>query len=411
MSVREGYKQTEIGVIPEEWEVVNLGSQIDIVSGQSPSKFDLTGNTFPFFKVNQLNYCDKYLLDSEYKYDTNTLILKKGCVVFPKRGASIFTNKIRILGTDGSIDTNLMALLPKDSLSNEYLYYWLMLFELSSIADTSSVPQINNKHINPISLPLPPLPEQQKIAAILISVDNKIEVIDEQIAKTETLKKGLMQKLLSEGVGHSEFKESEIGRIPKEWEVVRLPDITEKITSGGTPSRKKPEYFENGTIGWLKTGELRDCYIYRAEEKITEDALKNSSAKLFPIDTVLIAMYGATIGQTAYLKQECATNQACCALIFDQSVANPLFYWKYFYFIKENLVSKGIGAGQPNISQGIIKDLPVIYPPVAEQKRIATILSTVDDKLDTLREKKFRYEKLKKGLMQKLLTGEVRVKV
>ena len=204
----DGFKESEIGRIPKEWEVVRLENQVDIVSGQSPSKFDLTGNTFPFFKVNQLNYCDKYLIDSEYKYDADNLMLSKGCVVFPKRGASIFTNKVRVLGADGFIDTNLMALLPKPTLDNEYLYYWLIMFELSNIADTSSVPQINNKHINPIRFPLPPIEEQKQIATILSATDNKLDTLREKKSRYEKLKKGLMQKLLTGEVRVKPYNEA-----------------------------------------------------------------------------------------------------------------------------------------------------------------------------------------------------------
>ncbi|WP_321778487.1 restriction endonuclease subunit S [Sulfurimonas sp.] len=200
------------------------------------------------------------------------------------------------------------------------------------------------------------------------------------------------------------YKDSEIGVIPVEWEVVYLDDITIKITSGGTPSRSKNEYFTNGTINWLKTGELRDCYIYGTKEKITEDAINNSSAKLFPIDTLLIAMYGATIGRTAYLKTECATNQACCAIMFDNKLASPFFYWKYFYFIKDTLIGLGRGAGQPNISQGIIKELKIPLPPLKEQEKIADILSTADDKIDAIATQIEKAQTLKKGLLQKLLS-------
>ena len=200
------------------------------------------------------------------------------------------------------------------------------------------------------------------------------------------------------------YKETEIGVIPEGWEVVHLDDITIKITSGGTPSRSKDEYFKNGTINWLKTGELRDCYIYGAKEKITEEAINNSSAKLFPIDTLLIAMYGATIGQTAYLKTECATNQACCAIIFDKELASPFFYWKYFYFIKDTLIALGRGAGQPNISQGIIKELKIPLPPLKEQEKIAGILSTADKKIDAIALQIQKAQTLKKGLLQKLLS-------
>ncbi len=200
------------------------------------------------------------------------------------------------------------------------------------------------------------------------------------------------------------YKDTEIGVIPVEWDVVHLEEITTKITSGGTPSRSKDEYFINGTINWLKTGELRDCYIYEAKEKITEEAINNSSAKLFPIDTLLIAMYGATIGQTAYLKTVCATNQACCAIMFDTKLASSFFYWKYFYFIKDTLIGLGRGAGQPNISQGIIKNLKIPLPPLKEQEKIADILSTADAKIDAIEGQIQKAETLKKGLLQKLLS-------
>ena len=389
-----GYKQTEIGVIPLDWEVVRLEKLIKIISGQSPSKFNLDGSKYKFFKVNQLNYCEKYLTDSEYLFDEEIEnLLDEGTIIFPKRGASIFTNKVRILTHKSFIDTNLMGLISNKKLNNIFLYYWLLKFKLSSIADTSSIPQINNKHINPLKIPLPPLIQQEKIAQILSTTDNKIEAITKQIEKAQILKKGLMQRLLSD----------------ESWEYCKLEDISIKITSGGTPSRSKEEYFQNGTINWLKTGELKDCYIYNSKEKITEEAIKNSSAKLFPIDTLLIAMYGATIGQTAYLKTECATNQACCAIIFDKKIANPFFYWKYFYFIKDSLIGLGRGAGQPNISQGIIKELKIPFPPLKEQQKIANILSKADQKIEVLKVKKEQYKTLKIGLMQKLLTGEVRV--
>jgi len=200
------------------------------------------------------------------------------------------------------------------------------------------------------------------------------------------------------------YKKTEIGVIPEDWEVVKLPLLTDKITSGGTPSRKNKEYFLNGLINWIKTGELRDTYIYESEEKITQKAVENSSAKVFPIDTLLIAMYGATIGKTAYLKVEAATNQACCAIIFDKEKADSHFYWQYFMFIKEDLISMGSGAGQPNISQKIIRDLNIPFPPLREQKKIAEILSTVDEKIAFVDKSIEETQTLKKGLMQKLLT-------
>lgn len=192
------FKDSEIGRVPESWEVDTLEKHVKIVSGQSPSKFDLKGSIYKFFKVNQLNFCKKYLSESEYVYDeSNYQNLQVGTIIFPKRGAAIFTNKVRILDTEGYIDTNLMGLITKDSINNEFLYYWLVAFELSNIADTSSVPQINNKHINPLKIAIPVLAEQQKISEILLSVDQKLEVLKDKKESFEELKKGLMQKLLT----------------------------------------------------------------------------------------------------------------------------------------------------------------------------------------------------------------------
>ena len=311
------------------------------------------------------------------------------------------------------INSGMVLLRTTENVDNLYLYKVMtsgfIQDKIKNISFGSAQQQLTVKEIKKFKVPLPPLEEQKKIADILSTVDQKIAFVEDKISQTQELKKGLMQKLLTQGIGHTEFKDSEIGRIPDSWGVVKLPELADKITSGGTPSRKKPEYYENGMINWLKTGELKDCYIYESQEKITEEAVKNSSAKLFPTDTVLIAMYGATIGQTAYLKVESTTNQACCAIIFNKNIADSLFYWKYFYFIKDLLIGKGIGAGQPNISQGIIKDLSMPLPPIEEQKQIAEILSTVDQKLEVLKDKKGFFQELKKGLMQKLLTGEVRV--
>lgn len=192
------FKDSELGKIPESWEISKLENLVNIISGQSPSKFNLTGSEYKFFKVNQLNFCEKYLTNSEYAFDEEIdNLLDVGTIIFPKRGASIFTNKVRILTHKSFIDTNLMGLITKDTLNNMFLYYWLIEFELSNIADTSSIPQINNKHINPLKIPFPPLEEQKQIADILSTADEKSEVLRAKKEKYETLKKGLLQKLLS----------------------------------------------------------------------------------------------------------------------------------------------------------------------------------------------------------------------
>ena len=152
------------------------------------------------------------------------------------------------------------------------------------------------------------------------------------------------------------------------FEMVRLGDLC-KTSSGGTPLKSKSEYYENGTIPWLKSGEVAQGFVHKSEEFITEAGLKYSSAKLFPIDTVLVAMYGATAGQVGVLKFEATTNQAVCGILPNGNIL-PGFLYLVLKAKKEYLISLSSGGAQPNISQGIIKDLQIPLPPLSIQQQI-----------------------------------------
>ena len=127
-----------------------------------------------------------------------------------------------------------------------------------------------------------------------------------------------------------------------------------KTTSGGTPSRKNQSYYQNGTIPWVKSGELENNIITTSEEFITEEGLLNSSAKVFPAGTLLIALYGATIGKLAFLGIEASTNQAVCGIFQNEKVSLKYLYY-YLLFQRPSLIKQGVGGAQPNISQAILK--------------------------------------------------------
>ena len=160
--------------------------------------------------------------------------------------------------------------------------------------------------------------------------------------------------------------------------VLRIGDFC-KTGSGGTPNRsKQSEYYDGGTIPWVKSGELAQSVIDSAEEFITKSGLGDSSAKLLPPGAILIAMYGATVGQVARLAISAATNQAICHIYPDQEVCSPDYLYRFLEGAKNRLLAKRVGGGQPNISQKIVRDLRVALPPLAEQKRIAEILDAAD---------------------------------
>lgn len=188
----------------------------------------------------------------------------------------------------------------------------------------------------------------------------------------------------------------------KDWKIKSIEEIA-KTTSGGTPSRTNKSYY-TGNILWVKSGELDDNYISDTEEKITEDAVKNSSAKLFPVGTVLMAMYGATVGKTAILKVSATTNQAVCGIIPKPEECNNEFLRFQLMFKREDFLKQRYGGAQPNISQTIIKTFDILLPPLPEQLKIAYVLSTVQKAIEQ-QDKLIRHTtELKKALMQKLFT-------
>lgn len=165
-------------------------------------------------------------------------------------------------------------------------------------------------------------------------------------------------------------------------EIPKLKDYCIKISSGGTPCRDTNEYFENGTIPWVKSKELKSNIILETEEKITLQGLKNSSTKLYPIDTVLLAMYGVNIGQVGYLGIEATINQAICGIITNKKILDPKYLYYYLTSIPSYFDSVSFGAAQQNINQDLIKNLKIEVPDILSQQRIASILSAYDELIE-----------------------------
>lgn len=196
--------------------------------------------------------------------------------------------------------------------------------------------------------------------------------------------------------------------VPENWVWVRLENVA-SWGSGGTPSRKHEEYY-NGDILWIKTGELNNGWIYDTEEKITDEGLKKSSAKLFPPYSVLIAMYGATIGKVAILGVPATTNQACACAVCNQSL---LYMYLFYYCISQKnvFIEKGKGGAQPNISQIILKQHPIPLPPLSEQQRIVErieeLFAKLDEAKERLQEVANSFAVRKAAILHKAFTGEL----
>ena len=192
------------------------------------------------------------------------------------------------------------------------------------------------------------------------------------------------------------------------WRIAKISDFA-KTTSGGTPSRANPEFY-TGNIPWIKSGDLNDGNVSEATEFITEEALKNSSAKLFPAGTLMIALYGATIGKLGILTIDAATNQAVCGIFVPEGVERKYL----FYFLlqhRRELIKLGAGGAQPNISQGIVRDVEVPIAPLPDQHRIVARIEELFSRLDAgvaaLRHAKAQLQRYRQSVLAAAVTGQL----
>ncbi|WP_163445048.1 restriction endonuclease subunit S [Flavobacterium columnare] len=244
--------------------------------------------------------------------------------------------------------------------------------------------------IGKYKIPLPSLEQQNKIVDYLdreiAKIDALIEKKTKLIALLEEKKKAVINQVVTKGLDTTvAMKDSGIewlGEIPEHWEVNKISRVFDSIGSGTTPTSSNLEYYQDGNHSWLITSDLNDSYIFETSKKITDAAVYDFSAlKLFPSNSLVIAMYGATIGKTGLTKIECYTNQACCVISNSTKVH---IRYAHFYFIamKQNLVNLSNGGGQPNISQGIIRDFKIVYPNLIEQEKIINFLENKIEETD-----------------------------
>jgi len=260
-------------------------------------------------------------------------------------------------------------------------------------------------------IPLPPITEQRKIAAVLGLVQWAQVQQEGLIALTTELRKAFLHQIFTQGLRGEPQKQTEIGPVPQSWEVVTLSDVV-KLQSGGTPTRAKPEYWTAGDIPWVKTGEIDYRVIRTTEERITREGLANSAAKVFPKGTLLMAMYGqgVTRGRVGLLGIDAATNQACAAITpRDEQRVSTQFIYHYLEFHYEDLRQMGHGANQRNLNAALIKGFRLSFPKPDEQAQIVEALDILNAKLTLHQSKHAALTSLFRTLLHQLMTAQLRV--
>lgn len=334
-----------------EWKEYKLGEIIKIVGGGTPktSECRYWNGNIPWLSVVDFNNDRKYVYETEKHIsieglnNSSTKILSKGDIIISARGT---VGAMAMLGKDMAFNQSCYGIRPTKLVDRDYLYYLLFssIQELKHNSHGGVFDTITRDTFDTIEILLPPLSEQKRIASILGSLDDKIDLLHRENETLEAMAETLFRKWFIEDA-KDELSETILG------------DVVE-TTSGGTPSRKNEKYYQNGTIDWVKSKELNGTFLLETEEKITEDAVANSSAKFIPANSVLIAMYGATVGENAIIAKEMTCNQAICALIPNENYPYTyLFLWAKL--MKEEFINLACGAAQQNISQVLIKQQQV----------------------------------------------------
>ncbi len=400
---------------PPGWEKRSLKEIGKIITGTTPStkKQEYYGGDYKLISPANLDN-GKYISTwhkrlSKAGFEKAKPLPKNAILV----GCIGNVGKIGMTADDMSAtNQQINSIVCKTNYDPHYIYYCLVFNRprLEKVAVKTTVPILNKSSFEKFVILVPPFPEQRKIAALLSLVQKAIEQQEQLIALTTELKKALMHKLFTEGTRGEPQKMTEIGPVPESWEVTTIGKIC-RLQSGGTPSRKVAKYW-NGTIPWVKTGEVDNCFITKTEEYITQAGIENSSAKIFPKGTLLIAMYGQGItrGKVAILDIEAATNQACAAITPlnpDQLTTKFLFYFLQFQY--RQLRDWGHGANQKNLSMMLIKMFPIAYPKIDEQNEIVNVLLKLDRKITLCKRKHIIYKSLFRSLLHQLMTAQIRV--
>ena len=394
-NIPSGYKPSPLGIIPEDWEVKRLGDYVTIISGESPTLYELKeAGIYPYVKVEDLNNCSKYQIQSREYSDDNRNVIHKGSIIFPKRGAAILNNKVRIAYLDILMDSNMMAITPKASFINsEFLYYTIINEKLYRIADTSTIPQINNKHIIPYQFCLPSIDEQNRIVTTLNTWDTAISKQTALIEKLTLRKRGLMQQLLT---GKKRLKGFE-----GEWKRIKAGEIFKSISVKGNHSE----------ILLSATQEYGVIPRDQLEGRVTMPTGDTKSFKLVEVGDFVISLRSFQ-GGLEYSEHRGIVSPAYTVLkpVVEIDKSFYRYYFKSAEFIGHLAIAViGIRDGK-QISYDDFCFVKIPYPNIEEQKAISSILLQADREIEIAKEKLLHLQNQKRGLMQVLLTGKRRVK-
>jgi type I restriction enzyme S subunit len=388
------FKQTEIGLIPEDWNVYKISDIASVTTGSRNTQDRCPGGKYPFYvrsqEIERIN---------SYSFDTEGVITA---------GDGVGTGKVYHY-VNGKFELHQRAYLiyAFNGISPKYFYkYFSQNFyeRVSSMTAKSSVDSVRKEMITDMQIAVPQsLAEQQRIASALTSIDNLLSSLDKLIAKKRDIKQGAMQQLLTGKTRLKGFTEP--------WVKYKIDDLFD-IGNGYTPSKANPAFWNNGTIPWFRMEDIRtNGRILRDSiQHVTPAAVKSSG--LFPAFSIILSTT-ATIGEHALLIADSLANQQFSFLIRKLNRCSDIDIWYFFYhcfilgdWCRANINDGGLMAVNINDLKNYTLEVPST---LKEQQAIASVLSSMDSDIAALEAKRKKYEAVKQGMMQQLLTGKIRL--
>lgn len=413
--------------IRSDWADISLGDEdkrplLVMRNGLTKTQSDHDGT----FKVSRIETISNGVIDeSRVKYlsevsheEKDKYLIRKNDILFSHINSDAHLGKTAIAKKDYDDLLQGMNLLlfrvNEEILDPEFLFFTMNYYKnigvfISICSRAVNQSSINQGKLKALKVPLPPLPEQYNIAHILSKIQSAIETQEKIIQTTTELKKALMQKLFTEGLKGEPQKETEIGLVPKSWEVVKVDDLG-GIVTGTTPPTKKKEYYENGGFQFISPVDLGETkYVNRTEKEISSEGLKVS--RVLPKDTVLVVCIGSTTGKVGLTSQEkSTTNQQINAIICNGNF-NPHFIYYILDFKKNYIRSLSTPSPVPILTKGQFQKAVIpITKNKQEQDGIAKVLSVIDEKTEQASRKKQTLRSLFQSMLHHLMTGQIRAK-
>ena len=398
------YKDSPVGRIPASWKFRKLNSVLDVIDSlHSTPQFASKG--YPMVRVTDIK-------EGNLKLENSMRVSKEDYLKFTKRYkpilGDIVLSRVGSYGVSSYVDTHEKfcmgqntVVIHSKNLDQKFAYYLLNAYivknQIENEVAGSGYKSLSLASINALILLIPSKEEQQKIATILTSVDEVIEKTESQIRKLQDLKKGMMQELLTQGIGHTQFKDSPVGRIPKGWDCNKISNVVDNLDSKRVPLKREdrsemqgiyPYYGASGIIDYVNDYLFDGTFILLGEDG------ENVLSRNLPL--AFIVSGKVWVNNHAHVLKPKSFMEIRYLCEFLESIDY------------KNIIS---GSAQPKINKSELSKIHVPVPPLPEQEKIASILSSIDSKIEVKRQKLQQTQNLKKSLMQDLLTGKVRVSV